>query len=274
MRQPIGSQLARLSTTLRVIPVVERFLRRVIPQPVQRIGAHALERVMNRFPKLRELVDTARRAIDFVESSASQATSSAVVSPSPNGAEASLADLSSPSWSVRAMAARKLETGSGRLSDDAERALVAALRDESAEVAASAALALGARGTSRAFQALRSVLTNSDGFFNPVCRAACVQGIGRLPASSEVVLGAFRDVDAEVSLAAIATAAERFPDLAAERLAALLTERSGYYLPLVRVAAARALVSTHAGSRHFDSILSSEYDPEVRDVLERAKNRT
>ena len=71
-----------------------------------------------------------------------------------------------------------------------------------------------------------------------------------------------------VSLAAIATLAERDESTSAGALMGVLEDRRGFYLPLTRQAAARALGRLH----HYDrdrlrGVLAMEYDDAVRNAL-------
>jgi HEAT repeat protein len=154
-------------------------------------------------------------------------------------------------------------------------ALVSALRDRSAEVAVQAAEALAHHPGDVATSALRRVLENQDGYFSPPVRASAVRSLGALlPANDAApVQGALGDVEAIVSLAAIATLAERDESASAGALMGLLEDRRGFYLPLTRQAAARALGRLH----HYDrdrlrSIVAAEYDDVVRDALSSLAN--
>jgi hypothetical protein len=131
-------------------------------------------------------------------------------------------------------------------------ALVRDLRDSNAETAAAAAIALAARAEPslepRCQQALLEVLENVDGFFHPLTRVAALQSLAlRLsaaPTADELapLSRAVRDGDAEVSLAAIAAVASRAPaEVAIDTLVPVMLDTSGYFLPLVRDAASRAL---------------------------------
>jgi HEAT repeat protein len=153
---------------------------------------------------------------------------------------------------------------------EATAALVAALRDQSSEVAAQAAEALAQHRGDVATSALRGVLENREGYFSSETRASAVRSLGTLLPAGEgaVVAGALGDVDALVSLAAIATLAERDESMSAGALMGVLEDRRGFYLPLTRHAAARALGRLH----HYDrdrlrGLLSAEYDDVVRETL-------
>jgi HEAT repeat protein len=149
-------------------------------------------------------------------------------------------------------------------------ALVAALRDPSSEVAAQAAEALGHHPGDQATAALQGVLENRDGFFNPMTRASAVRALGvLLPANHGLpVVSAVADVDALVSLAAIAALAERDESASADALMGVLENRAGFYLPLTRQAAARALTRLqNYEPERLRRMLEAEYDSAVRDAL-------
>jgi hypothetical protein len=149
-------------------------------------------------------------------------------------------------------------------------ALVAALRDPSSEVAAQAAEALGHHPGDQATAALQGVLENRDGFFNPMTRAAAVRALGLLLPTNHglPVVSAVADVDALVSLAAIAALAERDENASADALMRVLENRAGFYLPLTRQAAARALtrLQNYEPDR-LRRLLETEYDSAVREAL-------
>jgi hypothetical protein len=149
-------------------------------------------------------------------------------------------------------------------------ALVAALRDPSSEVAAQAAEALGHHPGDQATTALQGVLENRDGFFNPMTRASAVRALGLLlPANHGFpVVSAVADVDALVSLAAIAALAERDENASADALMGVLENRAGFYLPLTRQAAARALSRLrNYEPERLRRLLETEYDSAVRESL-------
>jgi hypothetical protein len=299
--------ITRLHVAPWVAQLVDRLLRRAVPARVQRMGNQALKRVVERFPELAELLISARGAaerspwapsrspasgpqaavgtppVPDLERAAVLGDTSATPIPSSEREmsqvapldprerfEDLLTQLTAASWQVRAQAAEALSTLE---SLGVEEALHRALRDDSAEVASAAALALSRHGSARAIAALREVLENRDGYFSPVTRAACVHGLARClgTVDTNAVLDVLADVDAEVSIAAIAVVAERLPELAMPRLLAVLSDDTSYFLPMVRLAAANAL--TRLGTLSQDTItglLSRERDDDVRSVLERA----
>lgn len=135
-------------------------------------------------------------------------------------------------------------------------ALLRALRDPSAEVAAAAAMALSARAPADTdaicHRALIDTLENVEGYYNPLTRVAAMQALVLRLSSPpslwelEPMLNVVRDVDAEVSMAAIgAIAAHAPPAVALEHLLPIVTDETGYFLPIVQGAATRAL--TRAG---------------------------
>jgi HEAT repeat protein len=133
---------------------------------------------------------------------------------------------------------------------------------------------LGGREDTAAQAALLSVLANAEGYFNPVTRVAAISGLARqLDVNSfGPVFAAVRDIDAEVSIAAVAMIADRLPTAAATHLFPLLRDTTGFYLPIVRLAAANAL--ERAGCLHSGvvaELLAQENDASVRRVLERAQ---
>jgi hypothetical protein len=145
-------------------------------------------------------------------------------------------------------AARSATNGHARSAHEDVGSLIASLRDPSAEVAAVAALKLGSERSPDALRALRDVLKNADGYFNPLTRVAALQAFTHtLPSSPgpnelEPLLELVRDIDAEVSMAAIDAVAQRAPaNIAIDRLLPVVLDDSGYFLPSVRAAATRAL---------------------------------
>jgi hypothetical protein len=170
-------------------------------------------------------------------------------------------------YAERARAALALST---TVDAETTSALVAALRDPSSEVAAQAAEALGHHPGDQATAALQGVLENRDGFFNPMTRASAVRALGLLLPTNQgrPVVSAVADVDALVSLAAIAALAERDENASADALMGVLENRAGFYLPLTRQAAARALtrLQNYEPDR-LRRLLETEYDSSVRDAL-------
>lgn len=178
--------------------------------------------------------------------------------------------LTADTWQARVVAATALgELRGDRVVD----ALVRAVRDPSSEVAVAAVEALACQPDPRAAADLREVLRETAGFIGPFTRAAAVdaivrcQGLTALP----LLLDTFHDNDAEVSMAAIIAAAKLAPKESASRLRALLEDRSGYYLSVVRITTAKAL--ERAGELEVERaqrLLATETNEGVRAVLVRA----
>lgn len=253
-----------------------------LPAPAQKLGAAALQAAAARWPLLSRLLgmvppvattfDAERRdaSAQAAAPAKTAAPAPAPVRPSPasSGREEHLARLrGGGDYGERASAALAL---AGVTDPETTAALVSALRDQSAEVAVQAAEALAHHPGDVATSALRQVLENPDGFFSPPVRASAVRSLGALLPANEAapVQGALGDVEAIVSLAAIATLAERDESASAGALMGLLEDRRGFYLPLTRQAAARALGRLH----HYDcnrlrDVLAAEYDEVVREAL-------
>jgi HEAT repeat protein len=178
--------------------------------------------------------------------------------------------VAASSWQQRAGAAQELTHMQG---EAVVQALTRAVRDTSVEVAIAAVEALAQRTEASALHPLHAVVENSDGYFSPVTRVAALSVLGRVlsDASLAPIVACVRDLDAEVSIAAIAVVADRKRATAAEHLLPILADQSGFFLPLVRLAAANAL--TRAGALGPDlalQLLGTEQAQSVRRVLERA----
>lgn len=219
----------------RVLAPARRLLRRLVeraPRPVQRLAASALHRLVGRWPLLEGLLGLAPQA--------------------------------------RAPERPPQSEAPAREDRQATLALVAALRDPAAEIAASAAEALREHPAELAVPALREVLENRDGYFSSPARAAAVRSLGTLlPCGDDALLtAAVRDGDADVSLAAIGAFVERDEEASAGALLNLLEDTSGFYLPVTRRAAARGLSNVHcADERRVGALLGIEPDPAVREAL-------
>lgn len=120
--------------------------------------------------------------------------------------------------------------------------------------------------------ALRDVLGNADGYFHSIVRAAAVTALARSlpPTGLHPVLEAVRDLDADVSMAALSAIGEHAPSLLLGHALIVLRDRSGYYLPPVRLAAARTLEQNGLLSAELAGELQpAEQDPVLLAVLER-----
>lgn len=172
-------------------------------------------------------------------------------------------------WESRKIAADALAEFHG---DRVVDALIRAVRDPSAEVAVAAVGALACQTDPRAAADLAEVIRTTEGIVGPFTRAAAVEaiarcrGLGALP----ILLDAIHDGDAEVSMAAVIAASRVAPRESAARLHALLEDRSGYYLPVVRLTTAKAL--ERAGmldAERARQLLLTESNDGIRIALER-----
>jgi len=127
-------------------------------------------------------------------------------------------------------------------------------------------------GDEGARAALLEVLQNRDGFYHPLARAAAVHGLGGLLGSEQraPLRAALRDLDAEVSIAAISALSASGGEDAVEALVGVIDNADGFFLPITRVAAARGLERLPAlATVELERLLAAERDPQVRAVLER-----
>lgn len=244
-----------------------RLLER-LPGPAQRLGASALRTLAARWPLLARLLGRtvpAPRAAERPAPVPAQVLDAAILGHLGRLAEAR-------DYADRARAAQAL---GDVIHPDTTAGLVAALRDRSAEVASQAADSLARHGGAVAIAALREVVENREAFFSAGARAAAVRALGTLlPAGEGTPLTtAVADVDALVSLAAIAALAERDETTSCGALMSLLEDRRGYYLPLTRLAAARALLRLHSYDRYcLRGLLETEADTTVREALSTLAN--
>ncbi|HET6339718.1 MAG TPA: HEAT repeat domain-containing protein [Polyangiales bacterium] len=239
---------------------------------VQRLGERAFGRLLHRWPAIADLVTEPTQAIRRRRAPKSNGVTNGSKGPLDEAAlEMLVVELvAAPSWQTRVNAAEALALMDG---DGVLQALTRALRDTSVEVAIAAIDALARRQDRASLDALRVVLDNQDGFFSPVTRVAAIAALGRMLADTELapVTALIRDMDAEVSIAAIAVVADRKRTTATEYLLPLLQDTSGYFLPLVRLAAANALTRAGALTPELAQQLLDREDPSsaVRRVLER-----
>jgi HEAT repeat protein len=238
---------------------------------VQRLGERAFARMLARWPALAELVAAPTKAKRTRKQPAVKPASGVELRTLDETAlEVLVVQLvAAPSWQNRASAANALAQLDG---DGVREALTHALRDPSVEVAIAAVDALARRADRAAQESLRAVLDNVDGYFSPVTRVAALSALGRLVNDGELasIMACVRDLDAEVSIAAIAVVADRKRSTAAEHLLPVLQDGSGYFLPIVRLAAANALVRAGALPPALaQQLLDREQASAVRRVLER-----
>ncbi|MET0341977.1 MAG: HEAT repeat domain-containing protein [Polyangiales bacterium] len=225
------------------------------PGPVQRITKRGIERLTARFPELNELLratPSAERAANRPDVAVGPSTRAKVapeptpIAPTPDdAANAALtarlrADLTARDYETRAKAARGL---AAHRTPEVVEALIGALRDRSVEVAVAAATSLAIMGDAGARAGLLAVLENAEGYYHPLARAAAVRGLGPLLTGEQrgPLQLALRDLDAEVSIAAIAALSAQASSDGAAALLHVVENADGFYLPITRLAAARAL---------------------------------
>lgn len=254
MRQPTQLQLRalrRLSNT----PLVQRVLASVWPRRLQQVGRRIVEQTDGRWPTLNRLLvaafDTAESWLGYLEPAPLQRTPAPTWASAPASPKAAtttddelrkwLQELAkSPDWSRRLAAVKALSN-----SDDSKvtASLIAALIDSSVEVAVAAAEALSSCPRIEAQHALRSLVDHHDGYVSPLTRAAALAGLAREDGGR--ILAAISDLDAEVSLAAIAILGEASSNVsqadAVNALQQVSSDTSGYYAPIVHEAATKAL---------------------------------
>ena len=266
----------------RVTPLLTRALQSLaplsgfLPQPIQRLGERATKRVLRRFRDLAELLGHAPPRTRVTTAHGARPVRVAPAAPepfrqappTPIDPEPLLVQLETErAWQRRAAAARALGE------HDAPRAisgLVDALRDTSAEVAAAAAGSLAHQRDPRAATALRAVVANVDRFYDSATRAAAIAALASRKADLDPVFEAVRDLDAEVSVAAIFAILEFAPQAAAKQLLPVLRDRTNYFLPLVRVAALHVLARTGTLTAELArELLASESDSDVKAALEK-----
>lgn len=241
----------------------------------QRPSARKVSEWVQRIPGLADLLDLSRR---WTREMAEQPVTSghAHTEEYERDSEPSTAALlgtlhSAPDFEERVSVVRAL----GRRGGGQETAgLISALRDPSVEVACAAAEQLGrvAPAMPNARAALWQVIDNRDGYYNAIVRGAALAALGSCVAESELasVFRLIEDLDAEVSVAAIGALLSRAPQQAPTYLVPVLVNAQGYYLPIVRLASARALERSGAlGSHALADLVQRESDPQVRAVLQR-----
>lgn len=232
------------------------------PSPLQRVTARGLERLTARIPELAELLDGKPRSRRPVQRSA----------PSNTLVEL-LTLIAARDYETRAKAAQGL---ANHRDDEAIDALIAALRDRSVEVAVAAATSLSMSGSARARRALLAVLENTAGFYHALTRAAAVHGLGGVQLRDDPMplQRALRDLEAEVSIAAISALSSTWDRQSSAALLGVVENADGFYLPITRLAAARGLERLPlCAVEDLERVRGREMDPAVLEVLERLLGR-
>jgi HEAT repeat protein len=208
-----------------------------IPPRVQRLGLRVLTPVMKRWPTVLELLGLA-----------------------PGRPPRSASPVPS--------AARPRQASDER---GITMALTTALRHHNAEVAAEAADALRHHPNEIAISALRGVVENVDRYFSPGVRAAAIRTLSAILPRGEgaPIVAAISDLDAEVSVAAIAGVVDRNESGGADALLSVLENPKGYYVALTRGAAARGLKGLAAvpDPARLGALIDAEGDRDIKELL-------
>ncbi len=266
---------SRGSLVVRVAPRLERLRAAGLRQGLRIIGGTVLRQVMGRFPRFASWIGLGVGQRQAIAGQGRGSLTDVDLPPpsrrggSPESIRALVETLSSdPDWYRRARAAVALSDASD---DSALEALFAALSDPSAEVATASISALARRPGARVTAELTRVLRSADDFYNPMTRAAAMRALAQRDGDIDLALWAsvVGAIDAELSMAAIAIIADARPKHALALITPVLEAgNSGYYLPMVRTAAARAL--SNAGvltAEMCQRLLRFERDDVVRGIL-------
>jgi HEAT repeat protein len=255
---PTFGSLQKVLSLLRALP----WHALPVPDRLQRIGKRGLERLKARIPELAELLDGKPRTAPTSQKSA------------PSTSLVELLELiGARDYETRAKAAQGL---ANHRDDEAVDALILALRDRSVEVAVAAATSLSMSGSARARRALLAVLENAEGFYHALTRAASVHGLGgvQLREDPMPLQRALRDVEAEVSIAAISALSSTWDRQSAAALLGVVENADGFYLPITRLAAARGLERLPLSPvADLERVRAWEADASVIEVLERLLER-
>ena len=263
------NRLSRRLARLAELAVAVRMLWEI--PAVQRVTLAGVRRLAERWPLLGDLLGALMEEQGGATARAAgqPAASPAEPSPSKSGdADRWLEDLKSADWKTRCAAAKAL---AGNKDAPVTTALIGMLRDSSVEVAAAAAASLAQTGGPWATSALKEVLDNPEGFYSPLTRASAVRGLGQLLPEQElrILFEVMGDADAEVSLAAIAALSERPTGQLPDALFDVLERGDGFFAPVTRTAAARALARLdEVDEQRLAALQAGEADPEVRELLQ------
>jgi HEAT repeat protein len=263
-----GKRQAQIrALALRATPLLEHLRQHGLRESLRVARGVLVRQVVGRFPRLAKLVNGSRSGQRQTVAERTRPTDVEIVSDSDSGGTLISTLLSDASFRRRAHAAALL---AGDETEGATDALLSAIHDPSAEVAIAAIGALGLRAGERVTTALADILRNPGGYYHPMTQAAAVRALGARPEDIERSLWAkaVGALDAELSVAAISTLAERRREDALSLVLPVLQDTSGYYLPMVRIAAAEALQRAALLSRAtLDELLRSESDAALRSVL-------
>jgi len=149
--------------------------------------------------------------------------------------------------------------------------LIRDLHDEDADIAREAAIALGSTGSPAAVEALIEVLENADGYYHSVVRSAAASSLARLGDKRAVasLLGAVNDTMAEASAEAVRALADLGDARAVDTLVGVVQNVTGFFQPVVRLAAVHALGrfdAPHAEAERAHVAADPNEDTVIRDA--------
>ena len=157
------------------------------------------------------------------------------------------------------------------------RAKVAELRSRSADVARDAAAALGDLGDVAAVEPLIEVISDSEGFFHSVVRAAAAESLGKLRDARATLplIAAIDDSMVEASAESIRALAAIKDPRAVKPLLDVVRNVQGFFLPVARRAALLALAQL-GGAEAIAELKAvaadAGEDPVLRDAAREASN--
>jgi HEAT repeat protein len=260
---PVLGSLSKVVEVLRGLPW---------PGPLQRMTERGLSHLLARIPELADLVAASGSAREQAWDGKLRARAKSIP---PAGAKLSdlIAQLAAADYRVRLRAVQALVHHREQQAIDA---LCGALRDRTVEVAVAAVSSLQIVAGRKIRVTLREVLSNDQGYYHPLVRAAAVHALGGLLSEPECapIVRALRDPDAEVSIAAISALGASTPARAGELLLDVIENRDGFFLPITRLAAARGLERLSWLPREsLQRISVAEGDPQLGEILARVAER-
>ena len=235
------------------------------PAPLQRVTQRGVDRLKARIPELAEL-------LDGVASTRPGRAGTQKSAPS-RGLSELLGLIGARDYESRTKAAQGL---ANHRDEQAIDALIHALRDRSVEVAVAAATSLSVSTSARARRALLAVVENREGYYHSLVRASAVHGLGgvQLREDPMPLQRALRDLEAEVSIAAVGALSSYWDRESAQALLGVVENADGFYLPITRLAAARGLERLpQCQLADLERVRAWEPDPAVGEVLERLLRR-
>ncbi|CAN5523074.1 hypothetical protein BH10PLA1_BH10PLA1_12440 [soil metagenome] len=152
--------------------------------------------------------------------------------------------------------------------------LIGTLRVPGAEAARDAALTLGQSGSFAAVEPLIEVLTNAQGFFHPLVRAAAATSLGKLKDARAVdaLIAATGDSTAEISEEAALALGCIGDKKAVQPLLNIVANRACFFLHPVRRAAVKALGEFRTAEVSSVLLAVSINDAEDDDVRQAARD--